>query len=245
MQQIITTPTAQKLREGKFSELSRSFPGTITEAIKDGIPLAVLSRVIDTGTLLQFIDLELRTLAGKVNIDARLNLQAHQIKEIAQTIFDNFKTETLEDFSLAFRRGVSGFYGEIFRLDGAVIVRWIQLYLDEKYTFVENVHQKEKENDNDPVNYQAFQDRLKREREVQNHNRQKEIQRRQQDADRVIEGKQYVPMTPEQILEREIHNLWIKNNYVDGKKNENWQDEEAWISDNEEMIIQKFKIKRG
>jgi hypothetical protein len=56
-----------------------------------------------------------------------------------------FPHESLADFKLAFERGCMGQYGDIFRMDGIVMRKWMERYLEEKYQYVEDAMMKEKE----------------------------------------------------------------------------------------------------
>lgn len=79
-----------------------------------------------------------------VNIDSRLNLQPAQVSFIAKSLRENFTYESLADINLCLKRGIMGNYGQIFRIDGAVITNWMQAYLDEKYDALEQRKAKEK-----------------------------------------------------------------------------------------------------
>lgn len=118
-------------------------PTTIEKAIELGVPM--LTMQISTEKVPAFIEFELIELASMMNVDQRLNLQAHQLPVIAQQLYEAFKSESIEDISICFKRGAMGNYGEIFRLDGAVITGWMKRYLEEKYQVVESTLMQEKE----------------------------------------------------------------------------------------------------
>jgi len=73
------------------------------------------------------------------------NLNDAQVQFIATQMVEMFPNESLADFKLCFQRGCIGQYGEIYRMDGIVLRGWMEKYLDEKYTVVEDHLMKEKE----------------------------------------------------------------------------------------------------
>jgi hypothetical protein len=133
----------QYLQAGQLDKASELLPTTIEGAL-DATPIHMIAKAIDPIKVESFIAFELTKLATLVNIDQRLNLQPHQIKFVAKSIMDDFNYESLADISLCLKRGARGFYGEIYRIDAAVITGWMQSYLDEKYDSLEQRKAKEK-----------------------------------------------------------------------------------------------------
>lgn len=149
--QIDTVPaslvkTVDLLRQKNFKALSESMPIAISKAVEIGMPMSLVKKAAEQ-ELIAFIEFELIKLSTMVNIDARLNLQRHQVPLVAQSLYEDFKYESMEDIAICLRRGAMGRYDEkgIFRIDGAVISQWMVRYLDEKYQVVETNLAKEKE----------------------------------------------------------------------------------------------------
>lgn len=121
-------------------------PIAIDKAVELGVPMMLVHKAAEA-ELIAFIEFELIKLSRMVNVDARLNLQRHQVPLIAQSLYEDFKTESMQDIALCLRRGALGKYTEdkgIFRIDGAVISQWMGRYLEEKYACVESNLAKEK-----------------------------------------------------------------------------------------------------
>lgn len=139
LSKISETVTAIRLSEGKLKDLRDSMPIAIADAIRQGEPLVMMEKVTGENSIIRYIEFELIETTRMMNMNPGLLLQKHQIPLVAKTLYDNFKNESLEDFSLALKRGAAGFYNPegLFRLDGAVITQWIQRYLEEKYAHIE------------------------------------------------------------------------------------------------------------
>lgn len=206
-------------------------PKSVQKAVEIGLPMLTLQRQEE---LIDYIQDELVILASQVNINSNLNLQTHQLPIIAQTIYDNFKSESIEDIILCFRKGAAGFYGQIFRLDGAVIIDWMQKYLEEKYTIVESKVYEQKREDA-AVDYRAFQQRLEVQREKERDERQAQLERNKIQALKDFEylevRKQYTPISQEEIILREQRHKWRLECFdlITAKPNDKYLDFDEWL----------------
>lgn len=104
----------------------------------------MLKKTVDSVLIEVYVASLLTSLREWVTVDDRLKFSATQIPFISEQLIDQYPVETLEDFALCFRRGSTGFYGPIYRLDASVINEWMQKYLDEKYQLIESGIQKDK-----------------------------------------------------------------------------------------------------
>lgn len=210
-----------------MDKVAALLPDKIEEAVK-GTPVVMLTKVVDRRNIEAFLAIELTKLKTMVNVDERLNLQVHQIPEIAKTLVDHFKNENLADFTICFKRGAMGLYDSLLlRLDGSVIMHWMAKYLEEKYQVIETNLMKEKEDyykKFDGVSdefFEAWKNSLGDVPQSPKNNEQINAYERAKIS--------YKPMTKEEFKERELHDLYIRQNYdPDGKKKECWMEESEW-----------------
>lgn len=119
---------------GKYTEVARLLPSKINLAIKEP-PICDVIRVVGKGRLVIFLQSELIKLSERISVGNTIN--GAQLEFISTQLIDFFPGESLADFKICFERGCMGQYGEIFRMDGIVIRKWMEQYLEEKYTIVE------------------------------------------------------------------------------------------------------------
>jgi len=161
LRKVRRTETALALASGKFDQVIGSV-GNSVSTILNRPNIRMLAKAVDPLALEIFLAAQIQKLTENVNIDQRLNIQAHQIPIIAGQLIELYPVESLEDFVLCFKRGATGFYGSIFRLDAAVLNEWMRAYLEEKYSAVETEKAKQKmEADaGHAINYEAYKERL-------------------------------------------------------------------------------------
>jgi hypothetical protein len=134
---IVTKKITERIRETvglleaqRYDMVSAKMPRTIRWAVEVGMPMRVMQRF--TENMMPFLEYELILLASRVNVDVRLNIQRGQVKDMALQLYEMFPADSLEDVSLCLRQGAQGKYGELYRIDLAVITQWMKKYLEEK-----------------------------------------------------------------------------------------------------------------
>lgn len=124
--------------------ISSSVPNKVSMLL-DCEPIESLIRNAGVERVKEYIERELIKLASMFNGNATLNLKDYQVPIIADQLIESYKWESIEDFTLCFRRGAAGYYDDkLLRLDGAVIGNWMRMYLEEKADMIEQRHAKQK-----------------------------------------------------------------------------------------------------
>lgn len=122
------------MRTANFKSVSEYLPSTVKQAIGQP-PVCELIKVTGKASIVLYLQFELIQLSQRISVGGNLNNA--QIEFIAVQLVEFFPGESLADFKICFQRGAIGQYGEIFRMDGIVIRKWMEQYLEEKYTIVE------------------------------------------------------------------------------------------------------------
>jgi hypothetical protein len=116
---------------------------TIKKIIDHGTPLSVLGRVAEKKVVKQLLDVHLIKLAASFNMN--LTLKDYQIGQIIEDLIERYPNETIEDFIYIFKQARQGAYGEVYRLDSAVIFGWVEKHLEQKYDSLEAKLMREKD----------------------------------------------------------------------------------------------------
>lgn len=197
------------MQNNNFDAVVKSV-GLSLKSILDRPPVAMLKKVVEPFVIETFLAKQLQDLKQMVNLDARLNIQAHQIPQIAEMLIEQYPVESLEDFILCFKRGSTGFYGTIYRLDASVLNEWMKAYLEEKYGLVEAQVSEVKKDTDSQIDYKGYMARLEAERvrtKEESKHRFEEERRRQLkelEFDSIKQG--YQPMDKEQLNEFHVMN---------------------------------------
>lgn len=119
---------------GNYSAVREAIPKRVQDAIGQP-PICDIEKIVGRGKIVIFIKAELIQLAGRISVSG--NITPSQMEFIATQFVEMFPNESLADFKLCFERGCMGQYGEIFRMDGIVLRKWMEQYLSEKYEIIE------------------------------------------------------------------------------------------------------------
>jgi len=216
-----------------MAELASSLPSKIEDSLEQP-PICMIAKQVPLRNIEAFLAIELNKLHDLVNIDDRLNIQGNQISFIASSLLDMFPNENLADFVICFKQGALGQFGDIYRVDGAVICGWMEQYLDKKYQIVET-KLKEERKDFEETNPTEADLKLYNERMA-----------------KVMESIGYIPKVDDNaknneyerfkltrtwqqpadvIKAKELHIQWIKENFnpITGKKLPEWVEEADWL----------------
>lgn len=217
----------------KFSKFEKWL--NVRAIIETAYPISELKRVLPQGDVEVAIDTALTKLVGSLNL--KWNLNDSQIKQIVEDLVDKYPHETVEDFILVFKKARQNEFGEIYRLDSAVIFGWMEYYLEEKYSVLEKQLENEKKEYYKPPDKVAETDRLKQWKDSIDAITVK-ARIPLTDEDIKAEGQEKPkkalqhPSTPKSYHEQhEKHLRYIKANYDihTGKPIKDvWMKEEAW-----------------
>lgn len=126
----------------KTRDLEKSL--TIEKIVDKAIPISVLKVAIGRRDIAIAMDVNLTMLVGSLNL--KWNMNDSQIKILVEDLIDKYPNESLEDFILVFKRARQGEFGELYRLDTAIVFGWMEKHLEEKYQVIESKLMSEKEN---------------------------------------------------------------------------------------------------
>jgi hypothetical protein len=122
------------LDSGNLKAVSELLPRKVAQATKEP-PICDVIKITGQGAVVRFVEFELVKMSALVSVGN--NLSDLQVQFIATQLVEMFPNESLVDFKLCFERGCIGQYGEIFRMDGIVLRKWMERYLEEKYEVIE------------------------------------------------------------------------------------------------------------
>lgn len=136
----------------------------LDEAIK-APPMKMIEREVGAERVLIQILYEIGKVNKSLNMNEQLKMSPEQCSMCAIQLLEDYENETIEDIALMLRRGATGRYDPkgLFRLDAAVIFRWMRMYLDEKYERVEFFVKAEKEEEKEitPVSAEKLKEIFK------------------------------------------------------------------------------------
>jgi hypothetical protein len=97
--------------------------------------IGVFKRTIGEDKAKSALVLILNDVIDFFNVSNSMN--ANQILTTAEMALDNYGWLKIDDFKLCFSQAKRGFFGQIYRMDGNVILSWIESYIKDRINFAE------------------------------------------------------------------------------------------------------------
>lgn len=240
LQKISSSELTTAIIHKQYKKASDLLPRTFKEVFEQP-KVSELIVAIGLNNVLRQIEFELITLTTLVSVGGNLNDAMIQL--IARELSEKHPTESIADFKLCFERGAAGRYGEMQRLDGPTIAKWMSFYLEEKYTTMEKFVQKEKTVDESGILAVVTDDEkingyLNQIKENAKNAKIKSVAKLDQQEIRKFGQERPVQMTQQwttsgEYEAHELHKQWaLENHDVNtGHRKENWISEEQWLKE--------------
>jgi hypothetical protein len=97
--------------------------------------IGIFKRTIGEDKAKSVLVLILNDLIDFFNVSNSMN--ANQILTTAEMILDNYAWLKIDDFKLCFSQAKRGLFGQVYRMDGNVILSWIESYINGRINFAE------------------------------------------------------------------------------------------------------------
>jgi hypothetical protein len=68
------------------------------------------------------------------------SMNANQVMNTIEIILDNYGYLKIDDFKLCFNQAKRGCFGQIYRMDGNVILSWIETYINDRMNTAEEIN---------------------------------------------------------------------------------------------------------
>jgi len=193
-------------------------------------------KTVGEESVLRQIEFELVCLADLMSVGG--NLKEAQILFIARQLIEMYPNESIADFKLCFQRGAMGLYGDIQRMDGITIGKWMAAYLDEKYQVLETKLMKEKElTPFEPVvnkiDVDGLLEKYKDDLKEVKVNQVPKLSKREifEEGQQNPKPTEYPASSKNEVIIHHLHLEYIKQNYDarTGEKLKGWVSEDEWL----------------
>jgi hypothetical protein len=67
-------------------------------------------------------------------------MNANQVMNTIEIILDNYGYLKIDDFKLCFNQAKRGHFGQVYRMDGNIILSWIETYINDRMNAAEEIN---------------------------------------------------------------------------------------------------------
>jgi hypothetical protein len=124
---------------------------SVRKSIESGISLAKMGEVYGHKETMKLIVRLIQNTERFFNVNKKLD--EFQLVQIVQIITEKYGHDNIEDIVLALKNARMGFGDKIYgRIDGEVVMKWIEKYMEEKALEFERIHQEIKKESVETIN---------------------------------------------------------------------------------------------
>ena len=147
LSKVLQSEFLQTVKTGDFKKASDLLPSRI-EMVFDQPKINEMILAIGARSVSRQVEFELVKFSTLLNVSG--NLTDSQVTFIADQLIQKYPNESIADFKLCLTRGLTGNYGDIYRMDSIILFGWMEKYLEEKYQVLENQLMKERDTPYNP-----------------------------------------------------------------------------------------------
>lgn len=123
--------------------------------------IGVFKRTVGEDKATSVLVLILNDVIDFFNVSNSMN--ANQILTTAEMILDNYSWLKIDDFKLCFSQAKRGLFGQVYRMDGNLILSWIESYIKDRINFADEKsyaeHLSIKANERRTLSFQELMDK--------------------------------------------------------------------------------------
>lgn len=90
------------------------------------------------------------------------NMNQDQIAQLTELILEDYYYMKIDDLKLCFKNAMKGRYGQVYRIDGAVVLNWIEKYSAERFAEADNMSYREHLSSKGEKNSQTLSEMISR-----------------------------------------------------------------------------------
>lgn len=142
-QQLTTTEKSLKILENSPKEFYRALPATTIRDVFDSPVPSIATCRKELGEMPTKAILAMILTDTALFFNTGQNMNQDQIVQLAEMVIEDYYFLKIDDLKLCFKNAMKGRYGQIFRIDGSIVLSWLEKYQEERFNEADNVSYKQ------------------------------------------------------------------------------------------------------